>query len=143
MTETTKIPGPRKGWINDKIEKGVQERLAALGITDQTDRDAVASHFMGGNEEEQEEGPKPFQLYQQQQIPQQAFVKNALKLFLVVGSVSMRPVQGSVIFSEQTRIIWASNDEEAVGKFIKYFTDMSDANGTYVVNGVSISEAID
>ena len=65
-------------------------------------------------------------------------------LFLINGRVRMdsTAVGGGSIQSDQTRLVWADNDEQAVQKFMKHFTDMTTSDSVYTVIGASISEAI-
>lgn len=64
------------------------------------------------------------------------------KLFYVTGRVRLTPRVGEPVVAEQSRLVWARNDEQAVEKFGKYFQKLSDANGNYQVLGATVTEAI-
>ena len=68
------------------------------------------------------------------------------KLYLVNGRVRLEQNMGADVSrqeADQTRLVWALNDEEAVSKFTTYFSDMSNASQRYTVLFSSITEAID
>ncbi len=67
-----------------------------------------------------------------------------LKLFLVEGDVQLSsriPGQG-VARSKQTRIVWATSDDEALAKFIGYFNTLCNEQHVYAVTGAGATEAI-
>ena len=66
------------------------------------------------------------------------------KLFLVEGDVqlsSRNPGQG-VSRSKQTRIVYATSDDEALAKFIGYFSTLSNEQQIYAVTAAGATEAI-
>lgn len=68
------------------------------------------------------------------------------KLYMINGRVRLEQNTGIEIArqdADQMRLVWAVDDEEAVSKFTRYFSDLSNANERYTVLGVSITEAID
>lgn len=66
------------------------------------------------------------------------------KLFLVEGNIRLVPLpeKGVAVSSDQRRLVWATDDDAAVAKYIAYFTEMSTFEARYVVAGVSVTEAI-
>jgi len=66
------------------------------------------------------------------------------KLFLVEGNIRLVPLpgEGAAVSSDQRRLVWATDDDAAVAKYVAYFTEMSTFNARYVVAGVSVTEAI-
>ena len=67
-----------------------------------------------------------------------------LKIYLVEGTVQMRPNQpgGGMVQSDQRRIVWAQTSNEALQKFSAYFSNLNNVNETYVVVGAAVSEEI-
>jgi len=68
------------------------------------------------------------------------------KLYMINGLVRLEQNTGVEVLrqeADQMRLVWALNDDEAVEKFTRYFTDLSNANERYVVLGVAITESID
>lgn len=66
-------------------------------------------------------------------------------MFLVEGTVQMRPTPGSnrnPITADQRRIVMASNIDEAIQKYVNHFTSLNTALETYVVVNAAASEAI-
>lgn len=68
-----------------------------------------------------------------------------IKLFLVEGRVRMEPksAERSSVQTEQKRIVWADNVDEAIAKFGNYFVSLNTNAETYIVIGTMASEAID
>lgn len=63
-------------------------------------------------------------------------------VFLIVGSVRLDRQGQAPITAEQTRIVYASDFNQAVAKFTSYFAGLSNATDRYTVVGASGSEAI-
>lgn len=66
-------------------------------------------------------------------------------MFLVEGTVQMRPTPGSnrtPITADQRRIVLASNIDEAIQKYVNHFASLNTALETYVVVNAAASEAI-
>ena len=62
--------------------------------------------------------------------------------FLVEGKVRLDQDGNSPVFADQRRIVNAANVDEALSKFINYFTSMSNANQRYTVVQAGASETI-
>lgn len=67
----------------------------------------------------------------------------AKKLFLVEGFVRAQSQSGAATQSEQRRLVWAKNENDAGTKYTDYFTAMNTPEMGYVVLGAAISKAID
>lgn len=67
---------------------------------------------------------------------------NAQQIFLVEGKVRLDQDGTTPIVADQRRIVMASNIDEALAKFVKYFTSMSNPVQRYTVVQASGSEAI-
>lgn len=68
------------------------------------------------------------------------------KLYLINGRVRLEQNMGADVArqeADQTRLVWANSDDEAVSKFNNYFSDMSNASQRYTVLFSSITEALD
>jgi hypothetical protein len=63
-------------------------------------------------------------------------------VFFVEGKVRLDQEGASAIFSDQRRIVNASNIDEAIQKFMNYFSGMSNPSQRYTVVEVTASEAI-
>lgn len=63
-------------------------------------------------------------------------------VFLVEGKIRLDQEGASAIFSDQRRIVNASNIDEAIEKFMNYFTGMSNPSQRYTVVSVTASETI-
>lgn len=76
--------------------------------------------------------------------PKEMVSVNNEKLFLVEGNVRLVPIpgEGAAVSSDQRRLVWAQNDDDAVAKYVAYFNEMSTFRGRYIVAGVSVTEAI-
>ena len=68
----------------------------------------------------------------------------SLRLYLVDGVVQMRPNQpgGGMAQSDQRRLVWAQNGNDAIQKYNAYFSSLNNANEIYVVVGAAVSEDI-
>ena len=62
--------------------------------------------------------------------------------FLVEGKVRLDQDGNSPVFADQRRIVNATNVDEALSKFVNYFTSMSNANQRYTVVQAGASETI-
>lgn len=65
-------------------------------------------------------------------------------LYLVEGEVQMQPREpgrGSMV-AKQFRLVSASSDEQAVGKFSEYFRSLSDSSSVYTVLRAAAMETI-
>jgi flagellar motor protein MotB len=69
---------------------------------------------------------------------------NGKKLFLVEGMVQMQPQApgASAKQTQQNRLVWATDFEDAMKKYSLYFISLNNANAIYVVLGMAASEAI-
>lgn len=64
-------------------------------------------------------------------------------LFLIEGRVRLDQIGAEEpIFSDQKRLVWASDFNEAVGKFSNYFRGLSNQNQRYSVVAAGGTEAI-
>jgi hypothetical protein len=63
-------------------------------------------------------------------------------IFFVEGKVRLDQEGASAIFSDQRRIVNAANIDEAIQKFMNYFSGMSNPSQRYTVVAVTASEAI-
>jgi len=79
---------------------------------------------------------------QNETVMQTAMQGGSRKLFLVEGSVRLDRMNSGSIISEQSRIVWASNLEEALQKYVNYFQGMSSQAENYVVVRAGGSEAL-
>ena len=63
---------------------------------------------------------------------------------MIEGTVRLQPNAPGrgAVQSKQTRIVWAADIDEAIGKFMNYFQELSDSQSTYVVVGAGGTEAI-
>ena len=69
--------------------------------------------------------------------------KSDLELFSIEGRVRLDQVGlEEPIFSDQKRLVWASNFDEAVAKFSNYFRGLSNHNQRYSVVHAGGTEAI-
>lgn len=69
--------------------------------------------------------------------------KSDLELFSIEGRVRLDQVGSEEpIFSDQKRLVWASNFDEAVAKFSNYFRGLSNNNQRYSVVHAGGTEAI-
>ncbi len=64
------------------------------------------------------------------------------KLFLVEGKVRLDQMGSAPIHADQRRIVSASNDDEALQKFVNYFQSMSNEAQVYSVVSAAASETI-
>jgi hypothetical protein len=62
--------------------------------------------------------------------------------FLVEGKVRLDQEGNSPVFADQRRIVNAANADEALSKFVNYFTSMSNATQRYTVVQAGASETI-
>ena len=71
-------------------------------------------------------------------------LSQTLKIYFVEGAVQMQPNQPGrqPIQSDQRRLVWAQNGNEAIQKYSTYFSSLNNVNETYVVVGAAVSEEI-
>jgi hypothetical protein len=67
---------------------------------------------------------------------------NNQSLYLVEGLVKLETKNNESAQSEQKRIIWASNVQEAMEKYTAHFSDLNNQNSVYTVVNMFVSEAI-
>lgn len=69
---------------------------------------------------------------------------NDEKLFLINGTVRMDPlVPGrSGAQSDQTRVVWAQNLDQAAGKYVAHFTALNTPTEQYTVVNIAVTEAL-
>jgi hypothetical protein len=67
-----------------------------------------------------------------------------LKLFFVSGLIRKESlvVGGNSMQAEQSRLVWAMDDTEALEKFTAFFTSLNTPNEVYIVLQMTYSEAI-
>ena len=63
-------------------------------------------------------------------------------IFFVEGKIRLDQEGASAIFSDQRRIVNASNVDDAINKFVKYFVNMSNPSQRYTIVEVVASETI-
>ena len=97
----------------------------------------------------QQKKPAPQHKPPQKDDTKQSIVEKIFKdstpqplLFLVEGIVRAQAPEGAAQQSEQRRLVWALNENEAGDKYTKYFTSMNTAQMTYSVVGAAITKAI-
>ena len=66
----------------------------------------------------------------------------ASSTFLVEGKVRLEQEGGAPVVADQRRIVNAANVDEALAKFVNYFTSMSNATQRYTVVQAGASETI-
>jgi hypothetical protein len=62
--------------------------------------------------------------------------------YLVEGKVRLDQDGNSPVFADQRRIVNAANVDEALSKFVNYFTSMSNPTQRYTVVQAAASETI-
>lgn len=128
--------GPRKKEVvmEQPKEYNYEEDMAQLGQTPRwVEADAVNNNVLTMN--------KPVQTVEI--VPTSHPIST--NMFLVEGTVQMRPTPGSnrnPITADQRRIVMASNIDEAIQKYVNHFTGLNTALETYVVVNAAASEAI-
>ena len=134
--------GPRKKEVvmEQPKEYNYEEDMAQLGQTPRwVEADAVNNNVLTMNKPVVES--RPFQL--EETVP--VGTRISTNMFLVEGTVQMRPTPGSnrnPITADQRRIVMASNIDEAIQKYVNHFTGLNTALETYVVVNAAASEAI-
>jgi len=71
-------------------------------------------------------------------------ITNEARLFLVEGEVqlsSRAPGKGAMI-AKQMRLVQANSDDEAIQKYVNYFTALSDQQSVYMVISAAAMETI-
>jgi len=128
MNETVNRKGPKTGHIEQKIQLALVEFKRRLDT--EYNKPQVATF-----------DPYTLSDTNPSHIASLGFDE---RLFLVEGNISLVPlVEGhSGAVSDQRRLVWAEDDNSAVAKFVAYFGGMNDHENKYVVNGVSVTEAI-
>ena len=78
------------------------------------------------------------------QVMTAGILSQTLKIYFVEGAVQMQPNQPGrqPIQSDQRRLVWAQNGNEAIQKYSTYFSSLNNVNETYVVVGAAVSEEI-
>lgn len=128
--------GPRKKEVvmEQPKEYNYEEDMAQLGQAPRwVEADAVNNNVLTMN--------KPVQTAEI--VPTNQRIST--NMFLVEGTVQMRPTPGSnrtPITADQRRIVLASNIDEAIQKYVNHFTSLNTALETYVVVNAAASEAI-
>lgn len=84
------------------------------------------------------DGPLPMNIT----APPGMLPSNAQQIFLVEGKVRLDQDGATPIVADQRRIVMATNIDEALAKFVRYFTSMSNPVQRYTVVHASGSEAI-
>lgn len=124
--------GPRKKEVvmEQPKEYNYEEDMAQIGQAPRwVEADAVVTM------------PKPIQMADIVSTSQPI----STNMFLVEGTVQMRPTPGSnrnPITADQRRIVIASNIDEAIQKYVNHFASLNTALETYVVVNAAASETI-
>jgi len=134
--------GPRKKEVvmEQPKEYNYEEDMAQLGQAPRwVEADGVNNNVLTMNKPVVES--RPFQLGETVPVG----TRISANMFLVEGTVQMRPMPGSnrtPITADQRRIVLASNIDEAIQKYVNHFTSLNTALETYVVVNAAASEAI-